>query len=1115
VFFWIEDYASTKGQGQHSENQSLKQKDGDDGITITLQDVCEKHGVPQRILIDYLTQQIAALESCRGLPFTLLLVISYCLCVIQHDHATYINSVEDSVSSMIRQNAKFAFSSEFMGHKTMDDINSHADIWSWTLVGLVPLVWQQERRVAEGRNFSDPEVIELAQDFPGRSGRGYFLRHNRIVIGMRLRQERSESDGECRWTELDRVYDKACVGGTGYELDPDTSKARTTPNPQGKRWVYIHDDIAQVKEQVLRLEESKWLDDQTMKVEMALPLYNAEYGLHTLIFIDFFFSRGGHVWKEIIAQSTLADHFTHWTNYVYDLSWISCLLWIVATEAIEIHNVIRSSGCIGLKTQYFSIWNMMDWFSMIWSCSILGMYFHYASLVSATNNSLEDLGQLSEEFQREAYRDQGDLYIETLEQCVVWLYYFRINLWVYPFMIVMRLMKAFSDQPRLAVVTTTLKRAAIDLSHFMVIMVLVFFSYAVGGVVLFGRMSRTFTTFTRSVNTCFRMIHGDFDWDDLRTVGRSDAANWMIPFTIIVSMVLTNVLIAIVMDAFSLVQYELRRHLTLWEQGMLVWEIFVNRRELVELETVLNYLETGFRSKKEERDALKLLTKQEQRGRADGTITKEAASLVREKAHLMVNFELMTQQSFRTLYGSIGHVLSEHKLQAALPMKFITTRKLLDIVPEISLLQAETILRDSVKNYYDAHVDEVEASGTNYGLEKINFRTRRLKRLQRAVLYDQDLARNNPGEVQALDLEARSEVSIARGDLANWLEWDHTDQPLPESLWPQPMSIPEDGSFPPVGKNESIPGRLDSGPMRLESGSVRLSSDQSGTPGRGARYSSCSDGGSDSRSTGRMRHEISTASTLKKNSVAEVRTDAEAVVATCIAGGLDPAEEQLWRQAAGRKVQVLQLNDFDGMVLCRVQGIGNLTLPKDVFKTDRYEDSPDGLVRLVSAAASPDQGASVEEMLHVLEDLRIERDLGNETVAEALKAVQELYGTLGRRRVVRREAVERYQELRARVVHLARERRRVKARLKQLEVKSNVVTAERDAQFEKVRQILEENKALEDKLRTIIFIGAEPSKLPSKASDVQSTGSPQSSRSAISRSRPARYKADRTETSRK
>merc|ERR1719473_2502222 len=98
------------------------------------------------------------------------------------------------------------------------------------------------------------------------------------------------------------------------------------------------------------LEAEKWLDDNTKKIEIAIPVYNAEYGLYTLITVNFFFSRGGHIWKDLIAQSAFAFWFDSMYYALYDMTWAFCVSYVLYTEWKEVYQILSDKGCWALWT---------------------------------------------------------------------------------------------------------------------------------------------------------------------------------------------------------------------------------------------------------------------------------------------------------------------------------------------------------------------------------------------------------------------------------------------------------------------------------------------------------------------------------------------------------------------------------------------------------------------------------------------------------------------------------------------------------------------------------------------------------------------------------------------
>eukprot|EP00746_Dinoflagellata_sp_MGD_P145113 gnl/MRDRNA2_/MRDRNA2_77764_c0_seq1.p1 gnl/MRDRNA2_/MRDRNA2_77764_c0~~gnl/MRDRNA2_/MRDRNA2_77764_c0_seq1.p1 ORF type:complete len:1096 (+),score=233.83 gnl/MRDRNA2_/MRDRNA2_77764_c0_seq1:65-3352(+) len=693
--------------------------------TITAYDVATKYGCPKDVFTEHINQEIEEAESCQSLPFTLLLVISYAVMVIAHDDAKVVNAVEDSIDFDVHENANFAFSSDYMGHKGMEDVNSHADFWSWMQKGFVPLIFQQSRSFSEESNMTHPAIIAAEETF-ARRDRGVLLNYNRIVGGIRMSQERSGEDGEACPTSpnsdpLLEFYDKPCVRGLKYELDPEFTDAKMTIEPQRVTWLYINDDIEDVHDQMIDMETSIWLDEKTRKVELALPIYNAEYGLHTLVFVNFFFSRGGHIWKDIIPMSTYSSWYDSWIYAIYDTIWVGCVLYILITELKEVFTLVRSSGAKAIITEYIGFWNVVDWVSVVVAFLIMVLFNLTLSRTTTLNDALEKLGNIDEGSQQAAYRAQMNEHIAALEDQVHGSHLLKLVLASYPMIIVLRLFKAFASQPRLAVVTKTLDCASIDLVHFLLVFSSVFLTYAVAGVVLFGREVDSFTTFGRAVNTCFRCMMGDFDWDAMSVVGRVDAGIWFWTFMIIVVLLMLNMLLAIVMDAYSEVKMKVGNAETLWQEASQAITRMKGHRTgfLVPLSEVLKALQN------------------------------DRGELKRVKTKSSVNTDMSDPE------GQVEYVL-------------VTVDYLRRFVPSLRVEQAIEMIQSAVEGYYEENKEEADMEELLQLIRKVNYRTKKLKK-QVSKEGEDDETKEDINFTDELAW-CSSELSKARSDLGTWPE---------------------------------------------------------------------------------------------------------------------------------------------------------------------------------------------------------------------------------------------------------------------------------------------------------------------------------------------------------
>jgi len=588
---------------------------------ISARQVVREFGVPVEVLMTSLDAQISQAEAFRHMPFTLLLVIAYGLVIITHDNAPAVNAVEDSMSFKLAENAKYGFSNNF-GFKKLEDVVSFDDFWSWLSEGYMPLVFANTRGYSEDlestwlpKNVSLPEQEAYGVNSPLR---GLFIGRNRIVGGVRLSQEVADGNLSCKTNpDLIETYGLPCDGGTKYELDPEMWIARKTSNSDRKRvkWFYVHQDLQEILAQVLKMEGSDWLDARTMKVEIAMPAYNGEYGLHTAVYVNFFFSRGGQIWKTVIPLSVLADWHDSWEKYFFDALFCCCLLWLLYSESrLAFHAFCAKSVFAKRRSSYAKLSTVLDWLSILHSGVIILMFALQLTFVSDLNDSAAALGSMSPDaddhrrlIASRTYQTKLEAYIDQLEKNVDFCHTFRLVMAAYPGIIIFRLFKSFAAQPRLAVVTRSLSASAVDLLHFLVVFASIFGIYAIMGVGLFGRSLDNYAHMGRTYSSLFLAMVGGFEWSEISAAGRAEAGVYAWTFAGLVTLMMLNMLIAIVMDSYSEVKSEAGVCPTLWRDTKDTWtRIMAERRgEKVQITEVKACILQRIADLKQERNTLK------------------------------------------------------------------------------------------------------------------------------------------------------------------------------------------------------------------------------------------------------------------------------------------------------------------------------------------------------------------------------------------------------------------------------------------------------------------------------------------------------------------------------
>ena len=178
----------------------------------------------------------------------------------------------------------------------------------------------------------------------------------------------------------------------------------------------------------------------------------------------------------------------------------------------------------------------------------------------------------------------------------------EFQMMIYPLIIMLRIFRSFEAQPRLAIVTATLKTAAPDLAHFFMIFWCVYFCFVVSSLLFFGQDLESFSTLDRALHTSFLAMFGDWDWLGMREVGMMRSAAWFWLFMIVMVLFLLNMLLAIIMDAYQVEKFKASDATTLWQQvlDMIQRRRQYQRGERVRLSDVFEVFRKEFKGREKE-----------------------------------------------------------------------------------------------------------------------------------------------------------------------------------------------------------------------------------------------------------------------------------------------------------------------------------------------------------------------------------------------------------------------------------------------------------------------------------------------------------------------------------
>eukprot|EP00930_Biecheleria_cincta_P082567 TRINITY_DN72282_c0_g1_i1.p1 TRINITY_DN72282_c0_g1~~TRINITY_DN72282_c0_g1_i1.p1 ORF type:complete len:897 (+),score=169.91 TRINITY_DN72282_c0_g1_i1:58-2691(+) len=619
---------------------------------ISLENIVKQDGVPQDVYLAYIKTEIDTENSCLELPLTIVILISFAMLALNLLHQEQVYALEEAYEFDIIENANFAWSGNF-GHKGLQDVNSIADFWSWLRLGLIPLLVQPSWYYSEsvpaalggpvtaGTNYStasNPQHWKFKGYEKPAPALNDYLHYGKMIGGIRMRQEVTHADiNLCRFpstvnlANLQRWLGKPCVPSSTGALTPENIDAEEFQNLVRVQYLFPDlDDLNGLKRVAIDMEDGcnraaslgagldscrcdwckkqtprqPWIDEQTARVEISTIIYNPQYGLYTYVAINFMFNRGGHIYKFVHCMSNYANPLMRSTGELVSTGvaaflWVGALLYVSLSELKEILSIVRASGrgCLkALKDEYLGVWNTVDWISIFIGTASGFYWFRMRLMVGTVNDQLEGMVSASLNPDPATYQGVVEDFHKAAEDMALAGRDYTIMIIFYPLIIMLRLFKSFQAQPRLAIVTTTLRTAAPDLVHFFIVFLCVFICFLVNSILFFGQDLEAFSTVDRAFITCFLAMFGDWDWDGMKEIGMFKAAFWFWTFLLLMVLMLLNMLLAIIMDAYQVEKEKASDATTLLNQviGMVRRRRQFKRGERVRLTDIYSVFKKEF-----------------------------------------------------------------------------------------------------------------------------------------------------------------------------------------------------------------------------------------------------------------------------------------------------------------------------------------------------------------------------------------------------------------------------------------------------------------------------------------------------------------------------------------
>jgi len=427
----------------------------------------------------------------------------------------------------------------------------------------VPTFWDWMRSSFTSAHFKNDLQV---WPYPGR-----VASYNQIVGGVQLSRLSSEPETCSQSSALASFYDTK-FGGRCHKTSAETYDSA---------FLFYHENNQHILDQLQNLSDSGWIDQNSTNLDIGILFYNAHLGAFTAHHLTFHFQPNGVVRILFSMETYLADPYNNILWIIPDIIFGLIILRMLYSELLELVPACMN-GLDGFL-QYMAFWNVIDWLSIFCGIGVMTMWGLICVKVSGdlqdTITKL-DTGTLDDAVLRNStflspeeldavlpryHLEEGTAYLHALMDEIAVLHEnCRKLTFLYTFVLMMKFFKAFQANPRLNIVIKTMQTSAVDIIHFLIVFLVIFFVFSSASYVYFGGKIKDFSTQLRSMMMCWRILMGEFDVAAMEAVDQGIAYIWMLIFQFLVLLILLNMLLAIIMDTYAAVNQP--GALTIWAQ---------------------------------------------------------------------------------------------------------------------------------------------------------------------------------------------------------------------------------------------------------------------------------------------------------------------------------------------------------------------------------------------------------------------------------------------------------------------------------------------------------------------------------------------------------------------
>ena len=331
--------------------------------------------------------------------------------------------------------------------------------------------------------------------------------------------------GACKWEEF-KYFSTA-------ELGTYPSTGRLATYSGGGYIIRLKGPQSLILKRMTQLQKNNWIDKNTRAVILEFSVYNAHTNLFSVNTIMAEFLEGGGIivkWRfdpiRLIKTPGFKGAMTSFAEILFALA--------VSFFTLQELYLLRKEKC-----KYFeSYWNLAEMMILAISYCTISLYVYRAML---TKEALEMF-----------IETKGNGYVR-MDSAAFIDNFFLFTTGLLVFFSTLKLIKLLRFNKRMNVLSETMAICWDELKIFLIVFAIIFFAFASLFLFMFSNTLREFSGILPALQTCFKMMLGKFDFQAMQRANAFSPVLFFV-FSVMNSMVLINIMLTIILQAFAIVK---------------------------------------------------------------------------------------------------------------------------------------------------------------------------------------------------------------------------------------------------------------------------------------------------------------------------------------------------------------------------------------------------------------------------------------------------------------------------------------------------------------------------------------------------------------------------------